>query len=654
MYNPRASIVGTPIRHELDGVTDDLLTAGLGLDGLRGAPPGFADSRRPTVLELRRRAVYMNYRGLVDVTVDGGFGRLYGPVSQLPVAGVEYLFAIRAADGTAVTAGLLQIPREFDPGKPRLVAAASSGSRGVYGALPTAAEWGLRHGCAVVHTDKGTGMGVFDVDRGLGIRIDGAPAEAGDPWISFVPTADQVERLRRQRSHCILFSHASSGVNLEAHWGACVLRTIDAALQLLNQEYPRLDHKFTPENTQIIASGISNGGGAVLRAVECDCEGWIDAAVVSEPNVAVTGLAGGLAVESGGYTHTRVGAGLYDYATQHLLLQPCALLEEAELSEPVRRAIGPVRAGLEQWSRTLADLGILDPADYRDQNARRRLLESGVLTEALQIGHLNVTASVWAAVAAAYASAYARSAPDELTCGISFAATDDTGVPRALTDEEFSRVFCDGNGIAPTAKISLIAPDSTGQLREANQVGAVLAARLRALHTGELPSTLSAGGDSGDFEGFARRLGAGVREIEMTASLNARPVIILHGRADALIPVNHASRAYYAVNQRHSNPDSEVRYYEIEHGQHFDAFLALPDLARRYVPLQPHLLQAMDLMADHLAGGAELPPSQVVRSRPRGVTGNGVAPLLADNLGSLRDRPGPDGIELRGDVLHVP
>ena len=31
-------IVGTPIRRELDGVSDDLLTAGLGAEGLRGAP----------------------------------------------------------------------------------------------------------------------------------------------------------------------------------------------------------------------------------------------------------------------------------------------------------------------------------------------------------------------------------------------------------------------------------------------------------------------------------------------------------------------------------------------------------------------------------------------------------------------------------------
>ena len=99
MSNPRAEIVGAPIRYDLDGVTDDLLTAGLGPAGLRGPPPAFADPLRPTARELRRRAIYMNYRGLLDVTADGGFGTLFGAPDGSAVPGVEYLFAIRTPDG---------------------------------------------------------------------------------------------------------------------------------------------------------------------------------------------------------------------------------------------------------------------------------------------------------------------------------------------------------------------------------------------------------------------------------------------------------------------------------------------------------------------------------------------------------------------------
>ncbi|MFS8064498.1 MAG: 3-hydroxybutyrate oligomer hydrolase family protein [Luteimonas sp.] len=48
--------------------SDDLLTAGLGLDGLRAmTPPAFADVGHPTATELRRHAIWSNWRGIVDL-----------------------------------------------------------------------------------------------------------------------------------------------------------------------------------------------------------------------------------------------------------------------------------------------------------------------------------------------------------------------------------------------------------------------------------------------------------------------------------------------------------------------------------------------------------------------------------------------------------
>ena len=63
-----------------DGDTNDLLTAGLGKTGL-GSPvaPGFVDALNPTAEELRRLAIYNNYRALIDPTPGGGYGTLYGP-----------------------------------------------------------------------------------------------------------------------------------------------------------------------------------------------------------------------------------------------------------------------------------------------------------------------------------------------------------------------------------------------------------------------------------------------------------------------------------------------------------------------------------------------------------------------------------------------
>jgi hydroxybutyrate-dimer hydrolase len=68
------------IHTHYDGVTNDLLTAGLGKTGLGGStPPGFADPLHPTAEELRRSAIYNNYRALIDPTPGGGYGTLYGP-----------------------------------------------------------------------------------------------------------------------------------------------------------------------------------------------------------------------------------------------------------------------------------------------------------------------------------------------------------------------------------------------------------------------------------------------------------------------------------------------------------------------------------------------------------------------------------------------
>jgi hypothetical protein len=64
-----------------DGVTNELLTAGLGKTRLGSAVAlGFADPLHPTAEELRRLAIYNNYRALIDPTPGGG----YAGVGSLP------------------------------------------------------------------------------------------------------------------------------------------------------------------------------------------------------------------------------------------------------------------------------------------------------------------------------------------------------------------------------------------------------------------------------------------------------------------------------------------------------------------------------------------------------------------------------------------
>lgn len=148
-----------------DGVSDDLLTAGLGQSGLQGAAPTFADPANPTAAELRRLAIYNNYRALVDVVVPGGgYGTLFGPGvgasdPEGKVAGKEYLAYADDGTGRQNVTLMVQIPNSFNPANACLVTAPSSGSRGVYGAIGTSGEWGLKKGCAVAYTDKAPAWG---------------------------------------------------------------------------------------------------------------------------------------------------------------------------------------------------------------------------------------------------------------------------------------------------------------------------------------------------------------------------------------------------------------------------------------------------------------------------------------------------------------
>src|SRR5262249_60872978 len=162
---------------------------------------------QPTAEALRRSAIYNNYRALVDPTPGGGYGTLYGPnvrpdgtvtTSEGLIAGDEYIAFEKGNDGKRVTM-MVQVPDSFDVTNGCIITAPSSGSRGVYGAIATAGEWGLKRGCAVVYTDKGTGTGAHDLQNNtvnLHAAQRAAAAPAGnDPNFTAALTAAQPSAL---------------------------------------------------------------------------------------------------------------------------------------------------------------------------------------------------------------------------------------------------------------------------------------------------------------------------------------------------------------------------------------------------------------------------------------------------------------------------
>jgi hydroxybutyrate-dimer hydrolase len=288
-----------PIRETQHRGADDLVSAGLGLDGLRGPPPAVTDPAAPTAAELRRRAFYFNWRGIADLRPEGGFGRDYGGVPHVP--GREFQAFARRPGARHPHRVLAQIPDAFDRTRPCLVVTPVSGSRGIYGAGAVAGAWALPRGCAVVYTDKGAGSGWFDLASDEGVALDGTRARRGQAALEFEPEPDRSGQPR------VAFKHAHSGDHPEADWGGHTLDAMAFGLAMLTRAYPELG-PFTPENT---------GGAAVLRAAELEGGAAFAAVLAAAPNVHLDG--------------TRP---LYDYASEAALLMPCALAEPELASGP--------------------------------------------------------------------------------------------------------------------------------------------------------------------------------------------------------------------------------------------------------------------------------------------------------------------------------
>ena len=129
-------------------------------------------------------------------------------------------------------------------------------------------------------------------------------------------------------------------------------------------------------------------------------------------------------------------------------------------------------------------------------------------------------------------------------------------------------------------------------------------------------------------------------------------------QSDALVAPNHSSRPYYALSRLQDGGASRIRYYEVTNAHHFEVLNALAGFNDKFVPLHHYLIKALDLMYEHLTRDAALPPSHVVRTKPRGRQSDAVPPLTegeAGNLQPIRADPGQaDRIAFDGATLLIP
>ena len=564
---------------------DDLLSAGLGLDGLRAAiPPALDDAVAPSAQALRRRAIWNNWRGIADLSPAGGYGEAYGGAPDVP--GREFHALLRLPDARAPHRVMLQLPDAFDADKPCLVVTAASGSRGIYGAIALASAWGLPRGCAVVHTDKGAGSDLYDGYSGSGFALDGRATRDIDAMAFHEPSVEPVA------TPWLAYKHAHSQDNPEADWGRHLRQAADFALARLDEALPT-QAPFTYERVRVIAVGLSNAGGVVLRAAEQD-DDWLDGVVAVAPNV----LPG-----SG-------GRALLDYATEAALWMGCAQAAPALALGP--SALPPALIAQQRAAacEALRQAGLAQGEDAEIAvQAHALLREAGWTDAALQAGALSTAFDLWRSVAVSYASAYARTPANAMPCGHGFALLDAEGKPRAAIPEERAAWWSDGSGIVPGLGVSII---------ERGEDRAPLAGLrcLRALAQGE-----------GE---HAAVVAASIEATRAALPREGLPVLVIHGVDDGLIPEAFSARAYVDW-ARAGGRRPLLAYWRIRNAQHFDAFLGLPEFGARYFPLLPYAYRGLDALSRQLDGGAPVFDADV-QTLPRRLGADGVPALTVEHL----------------------
>jgi len=634
-----------------DGTSNDLLTAGLGRTGLAAATaPGFADSANPTVAELRRLSIYTNYRAGVDTSASGGFGSLYGPnvdsngvagTSEGRIAGEEWVaFSDSSGVGAENVVMLLQIPSAFDVNNACIIAAPSPGSRDVYGAISGAGEWGLKRNCAVVYTDKGGGNGFHDLQTDTVVGIAGARLAGVSAGVAAQFNANLAGLLQTEMPafntatpNRLAFKHAHSQRNFERDWGAYVLQSINFALYALNQKFGadapngRKAVRYTPENTLVIAASSGNGGGAVLAAAELDSTNFIDAIAVAMPQVQTAANAS-LKIQRGGVAVASLGKTQMEYIALANLFQPCAATAAALATAPGAnltpnaRAVARCQALVTSATFNIGVTGATNEALAIAANARLRA--SGWEAEADQL-HGAYYALATPSVALTSVNAYGRKSVKDNECGFSYATTSATTfTPIATPANTLRQLFAAGNGAPPTLGVNIVNNNSTGgAVQDAISVDADGRQTLNIEGAKCIASRIINFGQATAPVLTDAVLG----ELRRSGNLRGKPSIIVHGRADALAPVNHTSRAYFGLNKI-ADSASKLSYIEVTNAQHFDSLItSVAGFDTRYVPMQRYFNQALDAVFANARNNVALPASQVVRTVPRGGSA-GAAPAI--------------------------
>jgi hydroxybutyrate-dimer hydrolase len=397
---------------------------------------------------------------------------------------------------------------------------------------------------------------------------------------------------------------------------------------------------------------VSNGAGAALAAAEQYADGLIDGVAVSEPNVQLPPNPS-LVVKRGSTSLTGAGRGLYDYFSLANLYQPCATLATGAAGSPGAAFVPSANAT--NRCAALKAKGLLTTATAAEQaeESMTLLRNAGWQPESDAL-HASHYAFATSSIVMTYANAHGRFSVKDNVCGFSFAGVDAGGKPAPVAAASLAQVFGTGNGVPPSSGIQIINNNSVGgPVRDAVSVSPSTGQLDFNVDGAVCQRSLFTGSDA-----QAARVQAGVKEVLRTANLRGKPAIIVHGRSDTLVPVSFSSRPYYGQNKITEGASSKLSYVEVTNAQHFDAFIdnaALPGYDSRFVPLHVYYNQALDRMWAHLTQNAPLPPSQLVRTIPRGGTPGAAPAITAANVPPISSTPATaDLITFSGTTVTIP
>ncbi len=400
----------------------------------------------------------------------------------------------------------------------------------------------------------------------------------------------------------------------------------------------------------MIASAASNGGGAAVAAAELDTTGVIGGVAAAEPNVEMPPTAN-IVVQRGGVAIPNAGKPLYDYITNTDEYALCASQSSQLASTPgVALVVPSIAAGRCQ---SLKDAGLLTATTTSTQadEALAHLRGYGYSPESDAIYASLAALETYSAIAVTYANSYSRASVKDNLCGYSFAATDASNRPTAISQAALVALYATGNGVPPGGGVQLIDNTAVG--------GPVRSLLAVSPSTNRLDDNTDGARCLRNLLTTSTALQTGIAETYRNGNLHGKPTIIVHGRDDGLLPVSHTSRPYLGLNKSVEGANSKLSYIEVTNAQHFDTFIGaptvLPGYDSRFVPLHLYLIRALDAVYANLKSGTALPASQVVRTTPRGGIPGAAPAITTANVPTFVTTPtSANAITVSGNTVSVP